>query len=267
MNVYASVFRMRIGVGLQYRVAAAAGVVTQFFWGFMLIMVYTAFAAHNPGAAPMAPPQLAGYVWLQQAFLAFVALWFRDNELLQLIVSGNVAYELCRPQDLYAFWFARLTAQRLSAALLRCLPILLVAGFLPEPYRMPLPADPTAFALFLLTLCLGLCVTVAIGMFIYIGTFITMSPYATMLVLGTIGEFCSGGVIPLPMMPEPLRRFLLFLPFRLASDLPFRTYTGHLGTAEAAAGIALQFCWLAVLVLGGRLALSRALRRIVVQGG
>ena len=35
MKKYLSFFRMRFLMGLQYRAAAAAGVVTQFTWGFM----------------------------------------------------------------------------------------------------------------------------------------------------------------------------------------------------------------------------------------
>ena len=266
MNPYASVFRLRFAVGLQYRVAALAGLVTQFFWGFMLIMVYRAFYSRAPGSAPISLSQLASYVWLQQAFLALVVLWFRDSELLALIVSGNVAYELCRPQDLYYFWYARLISQRLAAAALRCLPILAVAFFLPPPYRLSPPADPAAFALFLLTLGLGLCVLVALSMFSYIMTFITLSPYGTMIVIGTLGDFCSGGIIPLPLMPEGLRNVMLVLPFRLASDLPFRIYSGHIPPAEALQGLLLQAFWFAVLLWAGRRAMAAVLKRAVIQG-
>jgi ABC-2 type transport system permease protein len=282
VSPYASVFRLRFAVGLQYRVAAFAGVATQFFWGFMLIMVYRAFfggagaaaasaggagaAAAISGAAPISLAQLASYVWLQQAFLALVVLWFRDSELLNLIVSGNVAYELCRPQDLYFFWYARLISARLAAAALRCLPILAVAFFLPPPYRLSPPADAAAFFLFLLTLGLGLGVLVALSMFSYIGTFITLSPYGTMVILGTLGDFCSGGIVPLPLMPEGLRNVMLVLPFRLASDLPFRIYSGHIPPSEALWGILLQIAWFAALLLLGRRAMAGVLKRTVIQG-
>lgn len=139
MRTYRSVFKLRLLLGMQYRAAALAGMATQFFWGFMLIMVYRAFYTHASGQPPMSLEELASYIWLQQAFIALVALWFRDNELFTLITTGNIAYELCRPADLYGFWYAKLLGMRLSAALLRCCPILLVAGFLPAPYRIKLP--------------------------------------------------------------------------------------------------------------------------------
>ena len=43
MKKYLSFFRLRFSMGLQYRAAALAGIVTQFFWGFMEIMAFRAF--------------------------------------------------------------------------------------------------------------------------------------------------------------------------------------------------------------------------------
>ena len=134
MKKYLSFFRLRFSMGLQYRAAALAGVVTQFAWGFMEIMVFRAFYRADPGAFPMSFSATASYVWLQQAFLALFAAWMMENEIFDTIVSGNVAYELCRPVGIYDMWFARNIAGRLSRAVLRCFPILAIAVFLPEPY-------------------------------------------------------------------------------------------------------------------------------------
>ena len=266
-KAYVSVFNLRLSAGMQYRTAAYAGIATQFFWGFMLIMIYSAFYSGYAAEPPMSLPQLTTYVWLQQAFLAFIALWFRDNELLQLITTGNIAYELCRPSDLYGFWYAKLLAQRLSAAILRCFPILLVAGFLPQAYRLRLPPDPGAFLLFLITLLLGLLVLVAISMLIYISVFVTLSSTGSLLMFGILGEFFAGMIIPIPLMPEWLQRIAYALPFRWAADFPFRVYTGHIPAGEAAAGILIQLVWLIVLVAFGKFLMNRIMRRLVVQGG
>ena len=50
---YASFFRLRFTMGLQYRAAALAGIVTQFVWGFMEIMVFRAFYEADAAAFPM----------------------------------------------------------------------------------------------------------------------------------------------------------------------------------------------------------------------
>ena len=267
MNMYFSVFRMRLIAGMQYRAAAWAGVATQFAWGFMYLLIFLAFYASGGAEPPMPWPQLVSYLWLQQAFLAIIMIWWQDSDLLSSIVNGQVAYELCRPYDLFKFWFARLLAMRLSSVLLRCIPILIVAALLPEPYRLLPPAGAGAAAMFLLSLFLSLFLVAAISMFVYIITFVTLSPYGARLIIGVAAEFLQGSVIPIPLMPEALQRVLNFLPFRYASDLPFRLYSGHISGADALFQIAVQLLWIIFLMALGSLAFRRVMRRVVIQGG
>ncbi|TCL63355.1 ABC-2 type transport system permease protein [Hydrogenispora ethanolica] len=267
MKAYLAVLKLRLINGLQYRTAALAGIATQFFWGFLFIMIYEAFYSQNPAAPAITLRQLVSYIWLQQAFLAFIMIWFRDQELLNLITSGNVAYELCRPAGIYGLWFSKLLAQRLAAALLRCFPILIAASLLPQPYRLIPPPDPAALGLFVIALILGLLVLVALSMFMYLSVFVTMSPAGSLMVFSTVGEFLAGMVIPLPLMPERLQRLVYLLPFRLTADLPFRIYSGNIPVGEAWRGIGIQLVWLAALVILGRWALGKVLRKVVIQGG
>lgn len=267
MNAYLSVWKLRFITGLQYRAAALAGMATQLFFGFIFIMIYIAFYSQSTVQPPISLKELVAFVWLQQIFLSFVMLWFRDNEIFQLITSGNIAYELCRPCSIYPFWYSKLIAQRLSSAILRCFPILIVAFLLPEPYRLTLPPSPLTLALFLVTLLLGLLVLVSISMFIYISVFWTMSPTGSILMIAIAGEFFAGMVIPVPLMPQWLQNITYALPFRWTADFPFRVYSGQIPQAEAMWGILVQLIWLVVLVSAGRWCLNRALRQVVVQGG
>ncbi len=267
MKAYLAVLKLRLINGLQYRAAALAGIATQFFWGFLFIMIYEAFYSHTPVTPAITLKQLVSYLWLQQAFLTFIMIWFRDQELLSLITSGNVAYELCRPADIYGLWFSKLLAQRLAAALLRCFPILIAAYLLPAPHCLIPPPGPAALGLFVVALALGLLVLVALSMFMYISVFVTMSPAGSLLVFATVGKFLAGMVIPLPLMPDWLQRIVYLLPFRLTADLPFRIYSGNIGVAEAWRGIGIQWLWLAALLILGRWTLGKVLRKVVIQGG
>jgi ABC-2 type transport system permease protein len=267
MKMYYSLFKMRLLKGLQYKTAALAGISTQFFWGFMYIMIYEAFYSSTTAIQPIALNQLIQIIWLQQSFLAFIMLWFRDSELINLITSGNIAYELCRPSDLYNFWYAKLLAQRLSSALLRSFPIILIASLLPYPYKFRLPGSLETFLLFLITLTLGLILIVGITMLIYVSIFYTMSATGSMLIFGVFGEFFSGLIIPVPLMPEALKKIVYILPFRYGSDLPFRIYAGNIDTKEALLSICVQLIWISILVIGGRTWMKKALRRVIIQGG
>ncbi|MGO4537108.1 ABC transporter permease [Paenibacillus sp. 2TAB19] len=267
MRAYVSVWKLRFINGLQYRASAIAGAITQLFFGFVFIMIYIAFYSHSTAQPPISLKEIITYVWLQQIFLSFIMLWARDNEIFDLITSGNIAYELCRPIGIYPLWFAKLLAQRVANAALRCLPIVLVVFFLPEPYRMTTPPDwPTLF-FFVASLLLGLFVIVAISMMIYISVFWTLSPTGSILMISIAGEFLAGMIIPVPLMPDWLQRFTYVLPFRWTVDFPFRVYSGHISQTEALWGIIIQVGWLGVLIGIGWATMRKALRQIVIQGG
>ncbi|ANE47693.1 ABC transporter permease [Paenibacillus swuensis] len=266
-RAYFSVFKLSLLNGMQYRVAALAGVSTQFFWGFMIIMIFEAFYNSSVQGQPIELSQMITYVWLQQAFLSFIMLWFRDQELFGLITTGNIAYELCRPAEIYGLWYAKLLAQRLASAILRSLPILIVASVLPDPYRLNWPADIPTVLLFIISLSLGLLLVVSISMLIYISVFITLSPTGSLLLFGVLGEFLAGMIIPVPLMPGWLQDIVKIFPFHYTADFPFRVYTGHIPQDEAVKGLGFQFVWLIGLVITGKFTMSRSLRHVVVQGG
>ena len=89
---YLSLFRVRFLHGLQYRAAAYAGVATQFAWGFMEILMFSAFYKANSAAFPMSFQALSSYIWLQQALLALFMMWFLDEDIFASIRDGHVAY-------------------------------------------------------------------------------------------------------------------------------------------------------------------------------
>jgi ABC-2 type transport system permease protein len=267
MKAYLSFFKIRFINGLQYRAAAYAGIATQLAWGFMYIMMYQTFYNTNPSAAPMDFQQLSSYIWLQQAFLALYMTWFLDNELFDLISSGNVAYELCRPINIYDTWFIKNCAIRLSKALLRSIPILILASFMPKEYRFTLPASSTTFVLFIIAMFLGFIVVVAYCMLIYIFTFYTISPMGVRMALVMIADFFSGGLVPLPFLPDWMTKYIYLSPFGAMQNVPFRIYNGNIPFNEAIKAIILQMLWSIILIIFGKVLISKALKKIVVQGG
>lgn len=267
MNKYLSFFRLRFSMGLQYRAAALAGVVTQFAWGFLEIMVFQAFYNGSPDAFPMTMSATASYIWLQQAFLAFFAVWMMDNEIFDSIVSGNIVYSLCRPIGIYNMWFSQNMANRISRAVLRCFPILAVAVFLPRPYRMEMPASVLHFLLFIITLLLGLTVTVAFCIIVYTLAFFTISPWGLRIVFTSMVEFFAGAVIPLPFFPAKWQAVMELLPFASMQNVALRIYSGSMTTMEMTKAVILQISWLIILIAVGSLLCRYAEKKVTVQGG
>lgn len=267
MKKYLGIFNIRFSNGLQYRTAALAGLATQFAWGFMEILAFSAFYRADPMAFPMEFSHTVSYIWMQQAFLAIFMVWFYEGEIFNSIISGGIAYELVRPINLYAQWFCLSVANRLSKAILRCMPILIIAFIVPDPFRMSFPVGIYQFLLFLISMILSLCVIVSFTMIVYISTFYTLSPTGIRIVFTALADFLAGGIIPLPFFPQPFRRIAELLPFAAMQNMPLRIYSGDISGISAVHGIGLQIFWLIALILLGKLMMKNALGKVLVQGG
>lgn len=267
MRAYWSFFKIRFINGLQYRAAAYAGIATQFAWGFMYIMLYHSFYRSNPSAGSMSISELSTYIWLQQSFLALFMTWFLDNDIFDAISSGNVAYEVCRPLNVYNMWFAKSCATRVSKAVLRCFPILILASFLPETYKFNLPASIYSFMLFVIAVIVGTAVVVGYSMLIYIFTFFTVSSVGVRMTMVMLADFFAGGLVPLPLLPDYLTKYIYLSPFAAMQNTPFRIYTGGIPGEEAIKAIILQLFWAAALILFGKLIMRNAMKKVIVQGG
>jgi len=264
MKKYLSFFTIRLVNGLQYRAAAIAGIVTQFAWGGMTLLMFRAFYNYNLGAFPMTFPELSSYIWLQQAFLALYMPWYFDNDIFNAIVSGDIAYELCRPIDVYAMWFIKNAAVRLSRAILRCMPILIVAVFLPAPYTFSPPVSLLSGLMFLLSMILGFLVLIAFIMLIYITAFYTISPTGIRILATSVIEFLTGAIIPLPFFPQGIQKIVYMLPFAYVQGTPFLIYNGFISGTEVLKSILLQTFWFLLLMISVKLLMKRALKKVVV---
>jgi ABC-2 type transport system permease protein len=266
LKIYISVFKIRMINSLQYRAAAISGLMTQFFWGFMMLMIFEAFY-QSGGAQEFSYENLVTYIWLQQAFLAFFMVWVRDSELGEIIIEGNIAYELVRPYSIYKFWFAKLLGGKLSSGLLRFPLVILIAFFLPAPYNLILPANPVSFIMFAVSLTLGVILTTSILILMYISMFKTHSLAGSFVLFGITTDFLGGHLIPIPLMPQWLQTISNFLPFRYTADLPFRIYSGHVAGIDIYIGILIEIIWILILFAAGSYFMNKATRNVIVYGG
>lgn len=267
MKKYFSFFKISFSNTIQYRGAAAAGIVTQLFWGFMEIMLFRAFYEADSTAFPMEFSALCSYIWLQQAFLTLFMIWFFDLKIFKQIQDGGVCYELARPLELYNMWFAGNAAQRMAKATLRCIPVLLVASLLPSPYGLLLPSSFGSFLVFLLSMALAFFTVLAFSMLVYIITFYTLSPYGVRIIVTSVTELLTGALIPIPFLPEWMQNALRFTPFYSMQNLPYRIYSEDIWGQEAAFAVLLQAVWVIILIFLGKLWMKHALKRVVIQGG
>jgi ABC-2 type transport system permease protein len=264
---YITLFRIRFINGLQYRIAAWAGLATQFAWGFMNILLFHAFYAENPANFPMTFQQFAAYTWLNQALLALFGIYMWDGSIFDDIISGNIAYELVRPVDLYNMWAVKGMAARLSKVVLRCLPILIVAALLPEPFGLKPPQDILTFILFLISVICAFILVNLYCLYYYIISFYTINGAGVRMVGMALSDLLSGFIIPLPFFPENILKVVNVLPFASMQSMPFFIYSGYINKEEAVYKIAVQIFWIIIFYITGKIFIKNALKKVIVQGG
>lgn len=266
MKPYLVVFRVRALASLQYRMAALARLAPPLFVGIVQAMFYTAFFAGAGGKQPITLGETITYVWIVQ-LLVGVQPWSGDPEVLEIIRSGRIAYELCRPLDLYAHWFTRLAARRLVPLLLTSLPLAVIALLLPDSLGMGLPASPAAALGFLLSLGGVVLLSAALSNLLGILTIWTVGGEGVYYLGPVIFLVLSGAAAPLPLFPDGVQPLLEALPFRGLLDTPARIYLGLAAPERALLLVGNQLIWTAGIALFGRWLLSRALKSVVIQGG
>ncbi len=264
MKSYLKYFKTELLVGLQYKEAAIAGLSTQFFWGILYAFLYKSFYSHT-NIKSINYGELMCYVWLTQTFFAMVIIAIKDHSIITMIKDGSVVYELCRPYNLYFWWYMRLLSKRYAAVTLRSIPILIFALLLPKPYGLIGPISLEAFIVFLITLFLGSLVVVGISMLIQCIAFFTIEDRGVAGIFCTIGDLLSGFQLPIPLLPVIVINISKYLPFRFIGDLSFRIYSGNIAVDYSL--VLWQIFWILVLIIIGNLVLRIALRRVVIHGG
>lgn len=263
MRTYWAAFLMRARLETQYRAAALGGLATQLFFGLILVYLYRAL--YGAGADPAALASMATYVWIQQAFFRMVCS--DDSALTAAIIKGDMAYQLVRPVDQYSYWFARCLAMKLVGALMRGLPLLLIAALLPAGIGLSAPASPGALLLSLLSLLLGLIAVTALSSISAGMILVTLDNRGVNAVITFLILFLCGNILPLTLFPDRWQRFIQWQPFAQILDAPIRLYTGGYAPGAFAQIALVQAFWIALLVLTGRLLWRHTLRRIIIQGG
>jgi ABC-2 type transport system permease protein len=263
MNRYLALFRARANALLQYRAAAIAGLFTQLFWGLIYTMVLSAFYREGSQYVSISLETAITFVWINQAFWLLVP-WNVDKQVEAQISSGQIAYELIRPLDLYWLWLWRCLAIRTIPTIMRSLPIFVIAGLF---LGLQAPVSWQALCCFIGSVCFSTFLSASITTLVLISLFWTLSGEGILRLLPPIAVFLSGLVVPLPLFPDWLQPFMLVQPFRAIVDIPCRLYIGIIDAGAFGYYAAIQIGWTLFFITLGKMLMHRAMKKVVIQGG
>jgi len=116
-----------------------------------------------------------------------------------------------------------------------------------------------------------LCLSVVLNYFIYflVGMSAIWIGDASRL-FGTINIVLivvSGGIFPLDIFGDTVAKIVHLLPFVYTIQFPIDALCGRLGRAEGYAGVAIEVCWIGLLIGMAALTWHRGMRRYAAVGG
>ena len=247
-----------------YRLAAVAGVFTQSVFGFIRVSVlFAAIGAAGGTLAGYDDQQAATYVWLGQALLAAVAL-FGTTELADRVVSGEIAVDLARPVDLLTAQWAADLGRALFQLLARGLPPLVIGAV---TVGLALPGSWTAYPLGVLSVLLGVSISFLVRFGVNLCAFWTIDARGFVWLQFVFAGPLSGLYVPVHLFPDWLHTIAYATPFPASFQTPIDVLSGRSLGVDALNLVAAQLGWILVLLVVVRIALHRATRRLVVQGG
>jgi ABC-2 type transport system permease protein len=241
-----------------YRLALAAGLTTNTFFGIVRTAIFYALYRERDQVAGLDVADALTYVWVLEGLFAVIwAPWFW--ELAEAIRSGEFVVELLRPGDPYLRLLAFDLGRTTSVLATRTVPTLAVAALV-LPLR--LPGTLGGLALLGASLVLAAVVSFQLRFLFSSAAFWTPDYRSLFMLLFPVLWLLSGFVVPVDFFPEPLRALVDASPLIPLLMAPVRVATGG-----AAGAVVVQVVWVVLLWLAGRLALATASRRLVVHGG
>ncbi|CRK55814.1 putative integral membrane protein [Alloactinosynnema sp. L-07] len=246
-----------------YRQATIAGIFTNSVFGFLRCYVLLAVAAGGT-VAGYSGPQLATYVWLGQGMLAVVNSWTM-LDLAERVRSGDIVADLLRPIDpLWTYLWTDLG--RAGFSLLTRFSVPLLVGAL--AFGLYLPTHAATYLLTAVSIVLAVVVGFACRYLVGLTSFWLLDIRGVSMFWVFASGAGSGLYFPLAILPEWLTTVLwTATPFPSLLQAPLDVAVERGGLWHAAAVIGGQAAWAAVLLVACRVVQTRAVAKLVVQGG
>lgn len=262
MRLYVEVARRTFARIATYRQATVAGVFTNTVFGFLLAYVLLAVYQERDTVGGFAATDAVTFTFVAQGLLMVLGL-FGDTDIAERIRTGDVVVDLQRPYDRQA-WYAGVQYGRADYyAVFRGIPPF-AAGALVFDLALPSPAEAVAFVTSVV-----LAISISFGWYylIQLSAFWILDVRGPSQLGWLTAQFLSGAFLPIVFFPGWLESVARALPFASMLQLPVEVWLG-LHHGRGLLGVyAVQAAWGLVLVLAGRYVMSRAVRRVVVQGG
>lgn len=264
MSVYLTLARHGFRRYSTYRLATAAGAITNSVFGFLRAAVLISLWQARPRVGGYDVTDAVTFCFVSQALVATVAVFGQPLDLSERVRTGDVAVDLYRPADLQGWWLAQDLGRALFETLARSVPVFCVGAVF---FRLRVPTSPLQWTAAALAMTLAVVVSFAIRYLVALSAFWLLDDRGVRAVTSAAAMFFSGMVMPLVLFPGWFGDVVHALPWAAMVQIPADVFLGREQGWDLVGAVGLQLGWAVALLLVGRALTGAARRRVVVQGG
>ncbi|WP_374689034.1 ABC transporter permease [Promineifilum sp.] len=262
-RAYTAMAAMMPKLFLAYQFQIWFNVVIDFIALAITVAFWQAVFAGRSEVGGLTATQTLNYVMMARIFHDGVYQTNMLRSMGELVRDGGILTTLLRPLDFQGAMYLQ-NLVHLGLNVMMKAPLAIFAWLV---FDLRLPGDPLVWLAFVVTQLLGHAVMFCFDWIVACAVFYTTDAWGLATARAGIATFFSGMLIPLAMMPAWLRTIAAVLPFSQAVYLPISVLSGLTPLSALPRLWLMQLAYLAVLLVLSRLAFSRAVRVVTVQGG
>jgi ABC-2 type transport system permease protein len=248
---------------LAFRLRYYTGVITYLINVAVYYFIWRAIFQVSPHFAGFTFPQMITYVavgWIIRS------MYFNnlDSEMAEDILDGRITMTMLKPVSLQTSYMARSIGESAFRLLLLTAPTAVVVSLI---FPLLPPADPAHFAVFLVSLAASVLLVAEMNFIVGACAIRLTSILGLLRAKFWVQDLLSGVLVPLTLLPPPLRVVSRWLPFEHIGFTPLMIYLGKSTWADTARSLAIETGWIVVLLWFGRWFWRAMSRKITVHGG
>jgi ABC-2 type transport system permease protein len=244
---------------LQYSASHLINTVASAIFGVIYIYLWRSVTPPT-GFGEYTPFLITSYISVNQTIMWFTQFGIRAHvKIRESVRSGNIATELARPMDFFAYRVANEYGSMVYTFLFRGIPV----GLMLSAFGIRLPLRAATWAWTIIALLFGAYIAIIESYIVGILAFWITETRSTWWCVATLNLSLGGGSMPLEVLPPVVATIARWSPFACLTYNPARIFLELSGPELVAPAVA----WSLALTLVARSLTTIARRKLEVQGG
>ena len=265
LRKYARLQSLFLQEALAYRVEGAIWFLFDILPPFTMVFLWLSAYAGRAEVAGYTLPGIVAY-YLVVMTLHTVLTPYPEYDVSRQIRKGTISQHLVRPLSIWLYYLLGELAWKVVRITL-LVPVVAIALIALRPLLADLSWSPIQIVAFVGATILSFGLTYLLKMTLAWTAFWFNESYALFDLFSLTSMVFGGFMIPLAMLPEPVRLVSAVLPFQYLYYFPANVLLGRAVGQDLIVGLAAQAAWLFAVVLLSRWLLRRALIHYEAVGG